>query len=117
MNLVDVRFFGCEGNVLANLVADIAEELVIDEVLYYCVLVAKYSIRQLRLGPGDWCIRLRFCVVICISIEHLAVKEAIAEVLVSLVVRNGSLLRCLAIGCRLVLALGHCYERNEKGVG
>jgi hypothetical protein len=63
------------------------------------------------------CIRLRRCVVVCIAGEHLAIEQAAAEILVRLVVGDGSLLLHLAIGRRLVFALRHsvCF-RSEIAV-
>jgi hypothetical protein len=45
VNLVDVRLFGCEMDMLADLVADIAEEAIVDEVLDYGMFVAIAMIR------------------------------------------------------------------------
>jgi hypothetical protein len=50
---------------------------------------------------------LRCCVVVGVSGEHLAIEQAAAEILVCLLVGDGSLLLHLAIGRRLVLALRH----------
>ncbi len=44
MDLVDVCLFGCEVDVLANFVADIAEERIVDEIVDYGVLIAMNSI-------------------------------------------------------------------------
>jgi hypothetical protein len=44
VNLVDVCLFGREMDVLADFVADIAEECIVDEVVDYGVLVAIVSI-------------------------------------------------------------------------
>jgi hypothetical protein len=44
VNLVDVCLFGCEMDVLADFVTDIAEECIVDEVVDYGVLVAIVSI-------------------------------------------------------------------------
>jgi hypothetical protein len=46
VNLVDVCLLGREVDVFADLVADIAEECIVDEILDYGVLVAMGSIRQ-----------------------------------------------------------------------
>jgi hypothetical protein len=48
VDLVDIRLFGREVDVFANLVADIAEQRIVDEVLNYGVFVAIESIRQSR---------------------------------------------------------------------
>jgi hypothetical protein len=45
VDLVDIRLFGREVDVFANLVADIAEQRIVDEVLNYGVFVAIESIR------------------------------------------------------------------------
>jgi hypothetical protein len=49
VDFVDIRLFGCEVDVLANLVADIAEELIVDEVLDDGMLVAKILVRHAKL--------------------------------------------------------------------
>lgn len=47
MDLVDVGFLGCEVDVLADLVADIAEELIVDQVLDNGMFVAIFCISKL----------------------------------------------------------------------
>jgi hypothetical protein len=55
----------------------------------------------------EWRVRLRSGVVTRVSLKYLAVEETGAEVLVRLVVGDGSFLLHLAIGRRLILALSH----------
>jgi hypothetical protein len=50
VDFVDVGFLGREGNVLANLIADIAEELVVDEFVDDCVLVSAGDGQRWRNG-------------------------------------------------------------------
>lgn len=54
MNLVDVGLFGREGDVFADLIADVAQELVIDQALNYCMLV---SDRYRQCGRSSCCQR------------------------------------------------------------
>ena len=49
MDLVDVRLFWGEGDMLANFVADMAEERVVDKTLYYRVLVATVTVNSATL--------------------------------------------------------------------
>ena len=49
VNLVNICLFGGEMNVLADFVADIAEERIVDEIVDYGVLVAMDSISIFQL--------------------------------------------------------------------
>jgi hypothetical protein len=106
VDLVDVRLFWCEVDVLANLVTDIAKEGVVDEVLNDGVLVAGKELEGWIILAGRR-VRLRIGVVIRISFEHFAFEETATEVLLRLIIGDGSFLLRLAIGRRLILALGH----------
>ena len=82
MDLVDVRLFRGEGDVLADFVAHIAEQGVVDEVLDDGMLV---SCKEGVSERAQWLesvvdIRLRGGVVASVAVEHRAVKEAFAEV-------------------------------------
>lgn len=59
---------------------------------------------------------MRVCIVFGVSLEHGAVEEATAEVLLRLIVWDRSLLLRLAIGTRLVFAFGHVSEQLIVGV-
>jgi hypothetical protein len=106
VDLVNVRLFWCEVDVLANLVADIAQKGVVDEVLNDGVLVAGRQLEESIISAGR-CVRLRIGVVVRISFEYFAVEETASEVILRLIIGDGSFLLRLAIGRRLVLALGH----------
>jgi hypothetical protein len=46
VDLVYVRLFGCEVDVLADFIADIAEEGIVDKVLDYSMFVAAGTVRD-----------------------------------------------------------------------
>lgn len=116
VDLVNVRLLRGELDVVANLVADVAQQLVVDEVLDNGMLVAGELIRTVLVGSCNWFIRLRVCVVLRVSVEYLGVEEAGAEVALRLAIRDGSLFLRLAVGRRLVLAFCHGLQSLTKSL-
>jgi hypothetical protein len=50
VDLIDICLFGREGDVLADFVAHIAEESVVDQILYHGVLISGNGISSSAIG-------------------------------------------------------------------